>query len=159
MTEEKRPRATILNTEDPFLISAEIIVDAPARAIFDILADPEKHSLIDGSGSVERALSGPKRLYQGARFAMSMRIKVPYRITNEVVTFEEDREIAWRHLMKWEWRYQLTPLEDGKTLVREIFDGRTSRSKRWLQMTGALKHNPIMLAKTLVRLKQYVENL
>lgn len=157
MTDKQRPRATIIDTGDAFLIAAEIRVDAPARAIFDLLADPEKHSLIDGSGSVERMLSGPKRLYQGARFAMSMRIKVPYRITNEVVTFVEDREIAWRHLMKWEWRYQLTPLEDGTTLVREIFDGRTSRSKRWLQMTGALKHNPIMLAKTLVRLKEYFE--
>lgn len=157
MTEKPRPRATIIDTGDPFLITAEIIVDAPARAIFDLLADPEKHSLIDGSGSVERALSGPKRLYKGAKFAMAMRIKVPYRITNEVVTFEEDREIAWRHLMRWQWRYQLTPLEGGKTLVREIFDGRTSRSRRWLGMTGALKHNPIMIAKTLVRLKEYFE--
>lgn len=157
MTDKQRPRATIVDTGDPFLIKAEIVIDAPARAIFDLLADPEKHSLIDGSGSVERVLSGPKRLYQGARFAMSMRIKVPYRITNEVVSFEEDREIAWRHLMKWEWRYQLTPLQDGTTLVRETFDGRTSRSKRWLKMTGALKHNPIVLAKTLVRLKEYFE--
>ncbi len=152
-----RPRANIIDTGDRFLVAAEIEVSATPRAIFDLLANPEKHSLFDGSQTVQRVLSGPKRLYKGAKFAMAMKIRVPYRITNEVVTFEEDREIAWRHLMKWEWRYQLTPLNGGKTLVREIFDARPSRSKRWLEITGALKHNPVLIAKSLVRLKEMAE--
>ena len=152
-----RPRANIIDTGDRFLVAAEIEVSATPRAIFDLLANPEKHSLFDGSKTVQRVLSGPKRLYKGAKFAMAMKIRVPYRITNEVVTFEEDREIAWRHLMKWEWRYQLTPLNGGKTLVREIFDARPSRSKRWLEITGALKHNPVLIAKSLVRLKEMAE--
>jgi uncharacterized protein YndB with AHSA1/START domain len=152
-----RPRANIIDTGDRLLVAAEIEVSATPRAIFDLLANPEKHSLFDGSKTVQRVLSGPKRLYKGAKFAMAMKIRVPYRITNEVVTFEEDREIAWRHLMKWEWRYQLTPLDGGKTLVREIFDARPSRSKRWLEITGALKHNPVLIAKSLVRLKEMAE--
>lgn len=153
----ERARAEIVETGDPLLLAAQIEVKASARTVFDLLADPAKHALIDGSGSVKGALSGPQRLYLGAKFGMSMRIKVPYRITNEVVTFEEDREIAWRHLMRWEWRYKLTPIDDNRTLVREEFDARPSRSRRWLEMTGALKANPIMMAKTLVRLKEYVE--
>jgi len=152
-----RPRANIIDTGDRLLVAAEIEVSATPRAIFDLLANPEKHSLFDGSKTVQRVLSGPKRLYKGAKFAMAMKIRVPYRITNEVVTFEEDREIAWRHLMKLEWRYQLTPLDGGKTLVREIFDARPSRSKRWLEITGALKHNPVLIAKSLVRLKEMAE--
>ena len=152
-----RPRANIIDTGDRLLVAAEIEVSATPRAIFDLLANPEKHSLFDGSKTVQRVLSGPKRLYKGAKFAMAMKIRVPYRITNEVVTFEEDREIAWRHLMKWEWRYQLTPLDGGKTLVRETFDARPSRSKRWLEITGALKHNPVLIAKSLVRLKEMAE--
>lgn len=152
-----RPRANIIDTGDRLLVAAEIEVSATPRAIFDLLANPEKHSLFDGSKTVQRVLSGPKRLYKGAKFAMAMKIRVPYRITNEVVTFEEDREIAWRHLMKWEWRYQLTPLDGGTTLVREIFDARPSRSKRWLEITGALKHNPVLIAKSLVRLKEMAE--
>ena len=154
----ERPRATILETGDKYLIGAEMVIDAPPRVIFDILADPEKHSLIDGSGSVKRPLSGPKRLYKGAKFGMAMHVKVPYRVTNEVIAFDEDRQIAWRHLMRWEWRYELEPTGDGKTLVREYFDGRPARSRRWLEMTGALKANPIMIAKTLVRLKEAAEN-
>ncbi len=153
----ERARAEIVETGDPVLLAAQIEVKASARTIFDLLADPANHALIDGSGSVKGALSGPQRLYLGAKFGMSMRIKVPYRITNEVVTFEEDREIAWRHLMRWEWRYKLTPIDDNRTLVREEFDARPSRSRRWLEMTGALKANPIMMAKTLVRLKEHVE--
>ncbi len=153
----ERARAEIVETGDPLLLAAQIEVKASARTIFDLLADPAKHALIDGSGSVKGALSGPQRLYLGAKFGMSMRIKVPYRITNEVVTFEEDREIAWRHLMRWEWRYKLTPIDDNRTLVREEFDARPSRSRRWLEMTGALKANPIMMAKTLVLLKEHVE--
>lgn len=154
-----RPRATIIETGDRLVVAAEIEIAATPREIFDLLADPEKHSLFDGSKTVQRALSGPKRLYKGAKFAMAMKIKVPYRITNEVVTFEEDREIAWRHLMKWEWRYRLTPLDGGRTLVREIFDARPSRSKKWLEFTGALERNPILVAKSLVRLKELVERV
>ncbi len=153
----ERARAEIIDTGDPLLLAAQIEVNASARIIFDLLADPAKHALIDGSQSVKGVLSGPQRLYLGAKFGMSMRIKVPYRITNEVVTFEEDREIAWRHLMRWEWRYTLTPLDENRTLVREEFDARPSRSRRWLEMTGALKANPIMMAKTLVRLKELLE--
>jgi len=150
-------RATILETGDPLVLAAEIEIAASPRQIFDLLADPEKHALVDGSRTIQRVLKGPKRLYKGAKFGMAMKVGFPYRITNEVVSFEEDREIAWRHLMKWEWRYQLTPCEGGGTLVREIFDGRPSRSKKWLEITGALERNPKVIAKSLVRLKQVVE--
>lgn len=153
----EKPRATILDTGDPLVLAAEIEIAASPRKIFDLLADPEKHALVDGSRTIQRVLKGPKRLYKGAKFGMAMKVGFPYRITNEVVSFEEDREIAWRHLMKWEWRYQLTPCEGGGTLVREIFDGRPSRSKKWLEITGALAKNPKVIAKSLVRLKQVVE--
>ena len=150
-------RATILETGDRLLVGAEITINAPARKIFEILATPERHPDFDGSGSVQRSLRGPKRLYLGARFGMAMRIKLPYRITNEVVAFEEDRLIAWRHLMHWVWRYELTSIDGHSTLVREYFDGNPSRSKKWLEVTGALAVNPKVIAKSLVRLKELSE--
>jgi uncharacterized protein YndB with AHSA1/START domain len=153
-----RPRAQILETGDPYLLAVEIDISAPARKVFDILTDPNKHSEIDGSGSVKSFISGPKRLYLGSKFSMGMKIKVPYRIKNEVIVFEEDREIGWQHLMKWQWRYQLTPTSENSVRVREIFDGNTARSKRWLDLTGALKVNPVMMAKSLVRLKLLAES-
>jgi uncharacterized protein YndB with AHSA1/START domain len=72
-------------------------VPAPAQEIFDLLADPRQHALIDGSGTVQSAVSGPERLSQGATFGMSMKMGVPYRIKNTVEEFEEGRRIAWRH--------------------------------------------------------------
>jgi uncharacterized protein YndB with AHSA1/START domain len=152
-----KPRATIIETGDPLVVAAEIEIAAPPRKIFDLLADPEKHALVDGSKTIRRVIKGPKRLYKGAKFGMSMRVGLPYWVTNEVLTFEEDREIVWCHLMKWEWRYQLTPSESGGTVVREIFDARPARSKKWLEITGALERNPKVIAKSLVRLKQVIE--
>lgn len=150
-------RATILETTNPLLIGAEITINASAGKIFEILATPERHPDFDGSGTVQRSLRGPKRLYLGAKFGMAMKIKVPYRITNEVIAFEEDRLIAWRHLMRWVWRYELSALDANTTLVREYFDGNPSRSKKWLQLTRAIERNPKLIAKSLVRLKELAE--
>jgi hypothetical protein len=41
--------------------------------------------------------------------------------------------------------------------VREYFDGNPSRSKKWLEVTGAISRNPKMIAKSLVRLKELAE--
>ncbi|MSV95386.1 MAG: dimethyladenosine transferase, partial [Actinobacteria bacterium] len=71
-------------------VSAQLVIKASPEKIFDLLADPTKHSLIDGSGSVKAGRPGnPKRLSLGAKFSMDMRIKLPYRISNTVVEFEE----------------------------------------------------------------------
>lgn len=150
-------RATILETGNPLLVGAEITINAPARKIFDILANPERHPDFDGSGTVRRSLRGPRRLYLGAKFGMAMKIKLPYRITNEVVAFEEDSVIAWRHLMRWTWRYEITAVDSNTSLVREYFDATPSRSKKWLDVTGALARNPKLIAKSLVRLKELAE--
>lgn len=152
-------RAEILETNSPYLSSARIEISAPAQEIFDLIADPRCHHLFDGSGSLQGSISGPARLHLGAKFAMAMRIKVPYRITNTVVAFDEGRKISWCHLMKWTWSYELTDLPNGGTLVTETFDARVIPffAKKWLNFTGAMAHNPKWIAKSLVRLKTICE--
>ena len=115
-------RAEILSLESPYLVGARIDIHAPAEKIFSYLSNPHAHSLFDGSATVESVISGPERLFLGARFRMNMKIKIGYRITNEVVEFQESRLIAWRHLMKWIWRYELVDLGGGNTQVSEYFD-------------------------------------
>jgi uncharacterized protein YndB with AHSA1/START domain len=83
-------RAEILTVDFPDTAAARIVIQAPPSKIFDILADPNAHALFDGSSTINKAISGPDRLSLGARFGMSMKIKVPYHITNEVVAFEEN---------------------------------------------------------------------
>ena len=151
------PRAEIVDTGSRWAKAARITIDAPASTVFDVLADPRRHALFDGSGTVQEATSGPERLELGSRFGMGMRLAVPYRTDNEVVEFEPDRLIAWCHFNKHRWRYELQPVGDATTIVTETFDGRTALFPPALLLMNAYKNNQIAVAKTLVRLKEYVE--
>jgi len=152
-------RAEILPTDFPNTSAARIVIVAPAATIFDLLANPAAHQLFDGSETIQSSISGPERLFLGAQFSMAMKIKVAYRIKNTVVAFEENKKITWCHLMKWTWCYELVDLGNGSTQVTESFDasGIPFYAKRWLQLTGAMAHNPKWMAKSLVRLKAICE--
>ena len=130
-------------------------VPADPQAIFDLLADPSKHSLIDGSGTVLGSKSDlPERLELGTKFSMSMKMGVPYKMTNEVVEFEEPTLIAWRPMGGHIWRYRLRAV-DGGTEVTEEFDWRPSRAKTLLKVTGTPKKNAAAIDATLDRLAEY----
>jgi hypothetical protein len=152
-------RAEILPVDFPNTAAARITINAPASKIFDLLASPAAHQRFDGSGSVKDAISGPERLFLGATFGMAMKIKVPYRIKNTVVEFEENKKIMWCHLMKWTWCYELQAVSANQTIVTESFDASkiSPFSKWWLKCTGAMAHNPKWMAKSLVALKAICE--
>ena len=153
-------RAEILKLDSPKKTAARIVIDAPAQQIFDLIADPRCHPLFDGSGTLQGNISGPERLYLGAKFGMAMKIKLPYRITNRVVAFDESRKISWCHLMKWTWSYELKDLGAGRTEVTETFDASDIPwlANKWLTATGSLAHNPKWMAKSLVQLKAICES-
>ncbi|MFV0259610.1 MAG: TIGR01777 family oxidoreductase [Acidimicrobiales bacterium] len=137
-------------------LSVSRVVAAPAGTIFDVLADPSLHQVIDGSGTVRGGRGrNPDRLFRGARFGMDMRMKVPYRITNEVVEFEEGRLIAWRHLGHHVWRYQLEPVEGG-TRVTETFDWGTARFPPFYEWLKLPERTRAAMTETLDRLDRYV---
>ena len=133
-------------------VSRSRVVPASPEQIFDLLADPAAHAAIDGSGTV-KGTSAPSgtRLALGSRFGMTMRVGVPYAISNEVVEFEEGRRIAWRHFGGHRWRWQLEPVEDG-TLVTETFDWSTSRSPVALEVMRIPSRNARSIDATLDRL-------
>ncbi|MBU3752591.1 MAG: polyketide cyclase / dehydrase and lipid transport [Candidatus Nanopelagicaceae bacterium] len=150
-------RAEILDTGNPKIKSASIIINAPASKIFDVIANPQMHSIIDGSYSVRSVIKGPKRLALGSKFGMNMEIGIKYRITNTVVEFEENKLIAWRHLGRWIWRYELKEISPTQTVVIESFDGTTTPLNLWLKVRKAYPYTQKAVAKTLVRLKEYCE--
>ena len=111
-------------------VSVERVIPAAPAQIFDLLVDPARHLDIDGSGTVQRARSGGRRLRLGDSFGMDMKLGASYSTRNEVVELVEDRLIAWRTLAPFPltllftgrtWRYELEPVEGG-TLVRETWD-------------------------------------
>lgn len=134
-------------------VSATRVINAPASAIFDLLADPAKHPVIDGSGTVRSALGQPgRRLALGDRFGMDMKLGLPYKIRNTVVEFEENALIAWRHFYGHRWRWQLKDLGDGRTEVTETFDWSTAWSGFLLELIKAPAANLKSIRATLERL-------
>ncbi|WP_436491898.1 SRPBCC family protein [Actinokineospora sp. HUAS TT18] len=130
-------------------------ISAPASDIFDLLADPDKHPLIDGSGTVKASRAkGPRRLKLGDKFGMDMHLGLPYKVLNTVVEFEEDRLIAWRHFYGHRWRWQLTDLGDGRTEVTETFDWSTARIGFLLELVKFPGKNLKSIRATLDRLEQ-----
>ncbi len=132
-------------------VSASRVVPAAPEEVFDLLADPRRHPLIDGSGMLQQVTSGPERLQLGARFGMAMRLGMPYRITNRVTEFEEGRRIAWCHLGRHRWRYELEPVEGG-TRVTETFDVSTVPAPLRPLIRFAGRRNRAAIDATLDRL-------
>ena len=86
---------------------------------------------------------------------MYMRLGLPYRIANEVVEFEPDRRIAWRHIGAHRWRYELTEVEGG-TEVTETFDWSTSHVPRVIELVGYPARNLAAIERTLELLDAFV---
>ncbi len=134
------------------------VIAAPAQAIFDVLADPAMHPVIDGTDSVKAPTGGAEqRLALGSEFGMRMRIVVPYRITNRVVEFEEGRRIAWRHFGRHVWRWELEPVGASRTRVTHTYDWtRLTDSNR---LPRARVTTPERLAASVDRLAALAEAL
>lgn len=142
------------------MVSVTREIEASPEAIFDLLADPSRHGDIDGSGMVLDVRKGPERLSLGAKFGMDMKFgPLPYRVSSNVVEFEENRLIAWAHFGKHRWRYELEPLDGGKrTRVTETFDWSTSAFPKGIELAGYPKKHPANMEATLVRLAEIVES-
>ena len=140
-------------------VSGTRTVATSPETIFELLADPAQHALIDGSGSVRAARpGGPHRLALGSKFAMDMRIGAPYRVQNTVVEFEENRLIAWRHFNGHRWRWELAPAGEGRTTVTETFDWSTARLPLLIDVSPFPRRNKAGIEKTLARLGELFPN-
>ena len=125
------------HSNDKDVHSVERVIPASPEAIFALIADPDRHRDIDGSGTVRDAPAGAQRLTLGSDFGMKMKMGLPYSMNNHVIEFEENRRIAWQTSKSLGplgkmggriWRYELEPVEGG-TLVRESWDISQERMK------------------------------
>jgi hypothetical protein len=141
---------------DAHLVSETRTIAASAQTLFDIVADPAMHPVMDGSGSVRAVREdGPARLSAGARFGMDMKLGAPYKIVNTVVEFEEPTRIAWRHFNGHVWRYTFRPV-DGGTEVTEEWDARPAKNRLLLRLLGFPGRNRRGIRATLRRLEELV---
>jgi uncharacterized protein YndB with AHSA1/START domain len=117
-------------------VSATTVINAPAEAIFAVLADPAKHAAIDGTGWVREALDSKPLTAAGQIFRMSMyHVNHPdgiYQVANRVQVFDPPSTISWEpgydagdgtlRFGGWTWRYDLTPAGPSITTVTLSYD-------------------------------------
>jgi len=133
-------------------VSEVRLIPAPRQQLFDLVADPAKHPLIDGSGTVRaRSADGPERLGPGVRFGMSMRMGLPYRTSNRVVEFDEGRLLGWAHFSRAVWRWEFRDAEGG-TEVTETFDWSAARVRAFMRRFAP--GNRIAMRRSLERLER-----
>ena len=122
-------------------------VDAPAAAVFRVLADPSTHPDIDGTGWLREALDSRPITNVGQIFRIAMYHDAHpdkhYVMANQVIALEPDRVIAWApggptedggvDLGGWTWRYDLEPLGDRQTRVILTYD--------WSNVPAAIREN------------------
>jgi len=149
-------KAEIINTDNPRLAAARIVINRPASELFDFIANPKNHPKIDGSKMVRGKAYGPKRLSINSWFVMrQLRFgKIPYLMSNKVVEFEEGKLIAWRHASPSRWRYEFVAQSDATTQVTQYLDcSHTGTKFAKSELSWAAK----AMAKTLVRFKEHIE--
>jgi uncharacterized protein YndB with AHSA1/START domain len=112
---------------NPDVVTVERVIGAPASQIFALLADPERHNEIDGSGTVRGAKESSQVLTLGSRFTMAMQSGVPYSMVNAWQTRPAIAPLAL-FVGGRIWRYELEPVAGG-TRVRESWDITNERVK------------------------------
>jgi uncharacterized protein YndB with AHSA1/START domain len=117
-------------------VSATTIINAPAEAIFAVLADPAMHAAIDGTGWVRAPLDSQPLTAAGQVFRMAMyHASHPdgnYQMANRVQVFDPPRAISWEpgqdtgdgnlRFGGWVWRYDLAPAGTSGTKVTLYYD-------------------------------------
>jgi uncharacterized protein YndB with AHSA1/START domain len=149
------------------VVSVDRIIQAPPAALFAIVADATRHPEIDGSGQLVKPKEGASQhLTLGSTFGMSMKMGVPYTVTNTVIEFEQDRRIAWQTVLAGPlgrflggriWRYELHPVEGG-TKVTESWDLSQDKQAFFLKNPKVGQHTAASMSKTLDRLAEITES-
>jgi hypothetical protein len=140
-------------------------VDAPAAAVFGVLADPNTHKDIDGTGWVREYLDGPDLTTVGQIFRIAMHHDnhpdKHYEMANKVIAIEPDRVVAWApgglaedgsvELGGWTWRYDLEPVDAAQTRVTLTYD--------WSKVPAATRENIPFPAFPVSHLENSLANL
>ena len=131
-------------------------IDAPAEAIFDLIADPSQQPRWDGNDNLAEAAPGQRVRTVGDVFVMTNRNGGVR--DNHVVAFTEGREIAWRPAPHGqeppghEWGWRLEPLDGGGTRVTHTYDFADLPAEQEQRLAKARAMTPEKLMASIDRL-------
>ncbi|MBW0019450.1 MAG: SRPBCC family protein [Mycobacterium sp.] len=142
----------------PRRVSRSVEVAAPAAELYAIVADPRRHSELDGSGTVRANIEMPSELVVGSKFSTRMKaLGVPYRITSTVTALEPGELVEWRHPLGHRWRWEFESLSPTRTRVTETFDysdaGAVKNALGYYHLIGATRSNASGIEATLAKLR------
>lgn len=141
---------------NPYYVSKQRFIDAAAADIFDLLARPDMHSVIDGSNSVRLPQeSATERLELGSKFGMGMHMGFRYKVVNTVREFDEGSRIAWENADGNIWRYILETVDNG-TLVTEEWDARKSPRRLFMRLMRFPARNAVGIERTQSNLEAHM---
>lgn len=148
-------------------VSRTVDVNAPAEQVFALLADPNQHPVLDGSGTVRGCEGVTLPLQVGSTFVMRMRLPTtpPYRSVNEIVELDPPRLIAWRTQPRSRflglafgghcWRFEIEPTEAG-CRVTETWDPSTFSKPTFAVRAMRFQQNNVTgIEATLARLEDH----
>jgi hypothetical protein len=137
-------------------VSATTTVDATPAEVFDYVRRPANHGAISGDESVKGTTIGPDVLGEGDRFGMQMKMYgLPYRVTSEVVEFQQGTRIAWCHFGGHRWRWDLEATPDGGTRVTETFDLSTAKVPAAIRIMGFPKRHRANVARSVANVADH----
>lgn len=141
------------------IVSSSILIKASTENVFNFLANPQNHLLMDGSGQLQDFVDVPERLFLGSKFSMDVKLGAKYKVTNTVIEFEENHIIAWKHFGKHVWKYELEDKGDGKTLLTEYWNWGTMPfgARSAIELLGFPRRNLENIEKTLVKVAKLNE--
>jgi uncharacterized protein YndB with AHSA1/START domain len=152
-------------------IQVSKVIDAPPEDIFALLADPDRHTDLDGSGMLRGLVAGQELLAIGQTFTMNMHQDGlgDYRMINAVTAFVPGARIGWEpHLDPGcEVAAKLGDMEvgghtftfdlravDGGTEVTETYDWMSVKDEKFLAMLPVVSEDD--LKGSLERIEQAV---
>jgi hypothetical protein len=142
----------------PHQVSRSVDVAAPAGELYELVADPRRHSELDGSGTVVGNIKVADPLVVGSKFCTSMKmLGVPYRLTSTVTALTPHELVEWRHPLGHRWRWKFESLSPTLTRVTETFDyrdaGEWKKKLKYYERMGFAKSNASGIEATLARLR------
>jgi hypothetical protein len=150
-------------------IAVTRVITAPAADIFRVIADPDGHVLIDGSGMLVAAPDARPLTRVGDSFEMNMDREplgdVPlgkYQVVNAVTRFIQDEQLEWS--VAWPgsppfghvYGYLLATADKGSTNVTSYCDW-SNLSEDWRGHISFPVISPSMLEKSLDNLARIVQ--
>ena len=138
-------------------VSVSMIAPFPKDLVFSIITNPAEHKNFDGSGTVKDLVDGARITGIGDVFRIKMRMwGISYRIKNTVMEYSEGVVVAWAHLGKHRWRYELEEVNGG-TLITETFDWSYSVFPWLIEFVGYPESHPPRMERSLKALIHFLE--